>query len=336
MAKNSRVELSIIIVTYNNANWLPDCLTSLQAQIFTDYELIVVDNASSDNSIALVQKYFPDSKVFALDENVGFSKANNLGVKNAHGNRVLLLNSDTRMCSPGFLSSFLKEQQKNQLDICNPLILNAQGVDPLAGLYMGMDIVGFPGPSPKLFYIDGCCLLTYKHVYERLGGLDEDYFMYSEDIDFSWRARLLNLRLGICRSSAILHYGGGSTESTRSGTRGVYKVPAFRRYEVEKNILSNLLKNYGVYNLTWAIPLFLVLNFSEALFYLMLGKLWLSRKVLLAVWWNVRNINHTLKKRRQVQQTRQVSDSTLLKNVHLKLNKVQALINIGGIPKFTN
>jgi GT2 family glycosyltransferase len=110
--KNTEL-VSIIIVNWNGMRWLPDCFNSLAAQDWKNYEIIFVDNASRDGSVAWVKKHYPKTKILINKENLGFADANNVGFRKAKGNYVLFLNNDTRVTKT-FLSALVQSLERNR------------------------------------------------------------------------------------------------------------------------------------------------------------------------------------------------------------------------------
>lgn len=203
----------------------------------------------------------------------------------------------------------------------------------MKGKYLSIDPLGYPGPSNKIFYVDGCCLMICKDDFNYLGKFDDSYFMYSEDIDLSWRAHLCKMNLGICETATIIHFGGGSTEQTNASSNRKHIVPIKRRFEVEKNTLRNLLKNYQIISLCLIAPFYLLQNIFESILYLITGNIEMAKALYLAMRWNIRNISDTIQKRKIVQRYRKVDDISIFSNISIVSNKFRAFIKT-GMPKF--
>lgn len=332
--------ISIIIVNWNGQKWLNRCLDSVYNQTYRNIEVILVDNGSFDSSVKSVRNFYSQVKVIENKNNFGFSKANNIGAVVSKGDLFLFLNNDT-VLDENALKKLISFKINNNLNIVGPnivgpKILNKNGVDVYYGKRLTIDFLSYPGWGKRTFYIDGCAFLISKNDFNNLGGFDDRYFMYGEDIDLCWRAQLYGMRLGICETASILHFGGGSsstTDTSQLGKKEKYVTPIFRRYEVEKNILLNLLKNYKFINLLWIIPLFLIQNFFESFFYLITGNIEAYKAILKAIYWNIVNINSTNKKRKIVQKRRQVGDLVIFSKMSFGINKLKMLLNI-GIPEF--
>ena len=257
----SNPTLSIVIVNYNTRQLLDDCLASIFAAQAPDggLEVIVVDNASRDGSQAMVREKYPTVQLIASEVNRGFSAANNLGVGVANGRSILFLNSDTRVDA-----NALAEPVKYFLD--NPTVgaLTVRLIYP-TGERDPDNHRGFPTPwnaichfsgLSKLFpanprfngyfqsYADmsqthpvdviaGSYMLMPMALCQELGGWDETYFFYGEDIDFCYRIRQAGYRIIYYPHVAVLHYKGASS-GLRKESADIAKPPKETRVKVAK------------------------------------------------------------------------------------------------------
>jgi O-antigen biosynthesis protein len=233
------LDLSIIIVNYNVKEFLQNLLTSIvKASTRLLVETIVVDNASDDGSVEMLKKYFPSVKLIESSVNLGFSKANNIGLKEARGKYILLLNPDTLVSENTFevMINFLRQHPEVGMAGCK--ILNPDGTLQLACRR------GFPGiwtsfckvtglgslfPNSQIFArynltylnenktyevdaISGSFMMIRRELYEKMGGLDEQFFMYGEDLDWCYRTQKAGFRVFYVHSTQIIHYKGESTK----------------------------------------------------------------------------------------------------------------------------
>ena len=333
MKKNkNKPKISIIIVNWNGKKWLKECIDSLKYQDYEDAEIILVDNDSSDESIEFLEnRYASDVKIIKNKNNFGFGKANNIGVENSRGDILFFLNNDTRFPSD-LISSMVEFKNDSELNIVGPRVLDDSGVDLLHGIYIGMDFMGYPGgPTKKMFYIDGCSLMISKEDFLKLGKFDEEYFMYGEDVDLCWRARLAGMKMGICENVKLTHYGGGSSEKTNNSRNHV--VPVWRRYEVDKNTVRSILKNYKIFNLLWILPIVVMQNLSESLLYFVTGSFEASKASPRALLWNVKNLGSTWAVRKDIQEQRVIGDIDIFRDATFYPNKLKAFSRV-GIPIF--
>lgn len=223
------VRISVIIVNYNARYFLKNCLCSiLSSDIAREIEIIVVDNDSKDGSCDMLDKDFPKIEYIKNSKNVGFGKANNQGVALAQGDYILILNPDT-MLTETTLSEMLRFSEK-QHDF------GAAGVQFMdgSGKYLPESKRNFPDLKvagakllgySKYYYanhigkdeiaeidiLTGAFMFIKKEVYDKIGGFDEDFFMYGEDIDLSYRITKAGFKNYYVGSNKVLHFKGEST-----------------------------------------------------------------------------------------------------------------------------
>lgn len=226
-------DLSIIIVHYNVADLLQACLHSIGKYLQRlKVEILVMDNASPDRRWKKLVSKFPNVRFTALTQNLGFAKANNLGVKMAHSENILLLNPDTAFVDESFYNAFAFFRGKENIGCLGVRLFDANGdflpesKRNIPNLSDGFIKLFLPSKQKKDGYyrndlaenavgpvavITGAFLLCKKDRYLEVGGLDEAYFMYGEDIDlcmFFLQAGYENWYFGEC---GVLHYKGEST-----------------------------------------------------------------------------------------------------------------------------
>jgi O-antigen biosynthesis protein len=260
------LDLSIIIVNYNVKEFLQNLIYSIEkAAGSLRYEIIVVDNASSDGSVEFICEKFPNVILIANQENVGFSRANNMGLKIAKGKYHLLLNPDTLVQENTFteMIRFFEENPETGLAGCK--ILNPDGTLQLACRR------SFPGPwtsfskvtglstlfpNSRIFArynltyrdenetyevdaVSGSFMMIKREVYEKIGGLDEQFFMYGEDLDWCYRIQKGGYKVYYVHTTQIIHYKGESTR--RSGLDETTHFYNAMHLFVKKHFSSSLL-----------------------------------------------------------------------------------------------
>lgn len=254
-------QLSVVIVNYNVRHFLELCLKSVQAAIATiDAEIIVVDNASADDSCEMVRTLFPDVILIANKDNVGFSTANNQGVVIAQGEYVCILNPDTCVTEETFtkLLDFAAKTPK----------MGAVGTRLIDGTGRFLPESKRNLPTPKVafqkifgsgtsYYVEdldetdvgpvtvlvGAFMFLKRTVYQEVGGFDEQYFMYGEDIDLSYTIAKAGYQNYYFGETTILHYKGESTAKDATYRKRFYGA---MRIFYQKHFKSNPLESFGV------------------------------------------------------------------------------------------
>lgn len=257
------INLSIIIVSYNTKKLLTDCLTSI-GESFKDsivkYEIIVIDNNSTDGSYEVIKKGFPKIKVIQNQTNVGYGRANNQGIKAAKGEVILLLNSDTLVRERGIerLYRFLMTQDKKTIvggklfnvdttpqDSCGPaytlpVIFEA--------LFLKGDYRHTTRYSPdnmcEVDWVMGACLMAYKETFSEVGFFDEAIFMYMDEIDFLYRAKQKGYRILFFPDAHFIHLGSGSSKGRETPIINVFKGFIYfykKHYSIFQQIILRIL-----------------------------------------------------------------------------------------------
>jgi N-acetylglucosaminyl-diphospho-decaprenol L-rhamnosyltransferase len=227
-------DVSIIIVSWNTSRLLESCLRSLNSRDSgIALEVIVVDNGSDDDSVAMVRRRFPEVQLIANGKNVGFAQANNQGIVRSSGRHVMLLNSDTEV-QPGAIETlvgFLETHQ--EVAAVGPYLLNTDGsLQPschpiltperefwrLAFLDELVPVATYPmgrwdASTPRqVEVIKGACLVMRRAVLDQIGLLDERYFIYSEEMDLCLRIARAGWQLYWVPSARVVHHGAASTK----------------------------------------------------------------------------------------------------------------------------
>jgi len=238
--------ISVIIANLNGEQYLPDCLQSLASQTFTDFEVIVVDNGSSDGSLSLLEKDFPWVKVIRLETNTGFARGNNIGFEASSAEYAATLNNDT-ICDKGWLEALYETARtdKGIGMVASKIYLGRDGseLDSVGMLVYpdGMsrqkghgetDKGQFDGTGEVLFP-SACAALYRRKMLKQIGYFDEDFFSYCEDTDLGLRGRLAGWKAVLAPKATVRHL--------YSQTRGRYSE--FKAFHVERNHFWVLLKD---------------------------------------------------------------------------------------------
>ncbi len=230
---------SVIILSFNTKNITLRCLEYLFKSQSVDLEVIVVDNASTDGSADAIAKKFPQVKLITNKTNVGFAAGNNQGMKLAKGDLILLLNSDC-FVEPNTLSSIISHLSSTSFDVIGCKLLNSDGsIQPSWGYFPTLPritllmsfIDNFPiiktfvhsihvrdisryAQSQEVDWVTGAFVMLKKEAFKKTGGIDENYFMYGEEMEWMYRIKKAGFKIGYVADAVATHLGGASTKST--------------------------------------------------------------------------------------------------------------------------
>lgn len=236
------MDISVIIINYNTLTMTKECIASIyQHTSNVEFEIVLVDNNSCDGSADALHKIYPHIKVISLKENIGFGRANNVGVKEARGKYIFLLNSDT-LLKDNALNSFFNfaEKQKEELGmgVIGGILENTEGnqcesfdrfpnakselLKLVANHKRSLEYVESKLADNKksayfqVDYVCGADMFLERKLFEKINGFDPIFFMYYEESDMQYRLNSLGKRNYILNNVHIIHYGGGSEKKKLS------------------------------------------------------------------------------------------------------------------------
>jgi GT2 family glycosyltransferase len=339
--------VSVVILNYNGAKWLERCLGSLQRQtIFSQIEVIVADNLSSDGSDALAEKLvrdWPNGRFIQNGANYGFCEGNNRGAKPATGKYLFFLNNDAWL-EPDCLDILIRETEAANASAATPLVMDFDD-DTFQSLgASGFDIFGLAtsrlphSDTREVLMPEGCSYLIERKLFEELGRFDAEFFMFADEFDLSWRVWISGHR-AVAVPAARLHHRGAANVNPQGGGKVVeFRTSDAKRFYANRNSLLVLLK--GAKNIFFLLILLqLALLAAEAVVGLVLIRRWsfIKRAYLdaLADCWRLRR--HILAERRRARQFRRRSDWWMLRYFRLRLIRWDELKRLRqfGIPKVT-
>lgn len=316
--------VSIIIVNWNGMRWLPDCFTSLAGQDWKNYEIIFVDNASCDGSVAWVKRHYPKTKILVNEENLGFADANNVGFRKVKGKYVLFLNNDTRV-ERKFLSHLVQKLESDSTigGVQSKLrLMDEPGrLDAIGAFFTNTGFLyhyGFHAKDSQqlnreinLYTAKGACMMFRKSVLDKVaiaGDIfDPSYFAYFEETDMCHRIWLAGYRIQYVPTSVIYHKAGGTSAAMNN---------SFIQYHSFKNRIQSYVTNLSVRTLLFLMPIHLVFTLGFAFVAFLRGKWRLGFAVINAVFWNICHLKVTMAKRSYVQtHIRKLSDKELLPRI---------------------
>jgi GT2 family glycosyltransferase len=308
--------VTVTIINFNGEPFLNELLQSLAAQTYRRFEILFIDNASTDDSVSFVRSNYPAIQLMVQSENLGFARAGNLGLQASAAEFTALLNADLRL-EPDWLERLVEAARKDPsiaAVACKLLFYDRPGC--LNGVGGTMNQLGytwdigmneedqgqFDEPSEVLFASAGATLFR-RAAFLEAGGFDEKFFMYHEDVDLCWRLWLLGFRIVTEPTAVAYHHFGGVTKSSK-GMR-------WRELLGERNSMRSLLKNYESANAVRAITRMLLLSQPT------------NRKLaqLKNLAWNLLYLGNTFRERRKVQ-SRRIRGDDDLEHLIVKSNHV--------------
>jgi len=322
--------VSIVIVNYNGKQYLKTCLKYVLKSKYPRFEIIVVDNGSSDGSVEYIKK-IPKIKFVLNKKNMGPSFARNAGVKIAQGKYIAFLDNDTK---PDIY--WLKEpieMMENDPSIgacqCKLLLIDEPNRFDYAGDYLSQ--YGFLVPRVRGRELDKGQVDSYDNILSaKSAGMiirhdvlkdieyfDEDYFIYVEETDLCWRAWLRNFRIIFTPNSKVYH--AYSTSAKILTERQHY----FLKFHGTKNYITTLIKNLSSENLVKILFPHITIWLAVSGWFFISHKPQDAKFILQGIFWNLTNIRKTMRKRKKIQERRLISDKKLM----VKVMKRQALIS---------
>jgi hypothetical protein len=222
--------VSIVILNWNGRGFLEDFLPSVVASTYSNKEIVLADNASTDDSVAFVRDRYPEIKIVQLAANFGFTKGYNEALKEVKADYYILLNTDVEV-APGWIEPMVELLENNpMIGICQPKLLQFTNKDlfEYAGAAGGwIDKLGYPfargrifdycekdmgqyDEAQPVFWASGAAMFIRASLYHRLGGFEEYFFAHQEEIDLCWRAQHAGFEVYACPAAVVYHVGGGT------------------------------------------------------------------------------------------------------------------------------
>jgi GT2 family glycosyltransferase len=322
-------KLAVVILNYNGSQFLSKFLPSVIA-FSKEAEIYVADNKSTDDSLEILAKEFPQVKTILLERNNGYAAGYNLALQSIEAEYFVLLNSDVEVTT-NWIDPIITFMDEN-LDVaaCQPKILdfNNTTLFEYAGASGGhIDILGYPfcrgrvfdtieedngqyDTAAQVFWASGACLFMRSEIFNQLGGFDEDFFAHMEEIDLCWRINLLGKKVYCIPDSHVYHVGGGTLSKTNSR----------KTYLNFRNNLTMIYKNDVFTSLLWKMPLRLILDIIAGLQFWKNNSFSHFWMVILAYLHFIRDIEKSNKKRYQLQRLRRNKITFPLRRIVLPIS----------------
>jgi len=315
------MKISVIIVNWNGKHWLKKSIPALYRSNVKNFEVVVVDNGSSDGSEEYIRRYYPQVKLVRLGRNVGFAAANNVGYKSVSGGYIYFLNNDAivRKDTLSKLASYLDKnvqvggvqskifslRHKNRLDSAGSFLTNTGFLFHYG--YLQKDGKKY-AKTLDIFSAKGASMMFKRKVINKTGLFDDAYFAYFEESDFCHRVWLAGYSVKYFPAAAVDHWIGATSNRIDS---------SFIQFHAYKNRIRSYLKNLGTAELIKILPVHVSLALGIATVMFLKGNRGVSVSIIRALLWNVYMLPGTLRKRKIVQRRiRTRSDNDFLPVVH--------------------
>lgn len=285
------MKATIVIPNYNGKHFLQPCLHSLEQQSSSDFEILIVDNCSTDGSLDYLDEHYPDIQVISLDKNYGFSRAVNEGIRYSKSPYVLLLNNDT-IVDKYFVEKMIQAIAKSPriFSVSSKMIqmYHPELIDSAGDLYtlVGWGICRGTGrpianysKSDRIFSACAGAAIYRKDIFDEIGYFDESHFAYLEDVDIGYRAKIYGYLNVFCADALVYHVGSGTSGSKYNS----FKVKLSARNSIWLNY-----KNMPCFQLIINfLPLLLGYLIKTVFFF----KIGFGKDYLSGIWDGLRNTN---------------------------------------------
>jgi hypothetical protein len=314
--KNDSPEVTVVVLNYNGKKHIQKCLDSIFRMNYPRFRVVVVDNASNDGSLFSVKQQFPKAKIVEYCRNYGFAKAYNMALEEIESDFIVLLNNDVRV-EPEWLNELMPYISDNdEVSAVTPKMLFMQNTSAINAAGGKCDIYGSGWNRgngeidngqyervEEVFYANCGAVVIRKNAWKDVGPFDEQYFLYGEDLDWCWRARLKGYRIFYLPQSRIYHEWRASNGPI---------IPL-----LERNWLTTAIKNYDSGTLLKLAPKLLALKTAVGAWLLLKGR-GLNDKLAIidGFLWNLKKFRETWKKRLLIQASRKIDDKEIQKYMY--------------------
>ncbi len=302
--------VSLIVLNYNGVKHLKEYFTSVFNQTVVPDEVIMLDNLSTDGSSEYVEKYFPQVRIVRNTYNAGTAQGSNIAASSAKGDYLIFQSNDMRLdrhCIEELAKTINKEKE---VGIVTSVLLNyspdrktgehfidnAGGIADVYGFGMQnhpfISIKKIPNKEEVFFSYGGSFIIPRK-LFNKIHGFDNRYFTLNDDIDLSWRVRLLGYKIIYTKKSIIYH--------KVSATLGTLFNRSIKRYWSERNALRTILKNYDNISLVKRLPVYFLILFGEMGYFIYRRRFSLFMADLKALLWNIVYLPETILERIKIQ-----------------------------------
>lgn len=321
--------VAVMVLNHNGMKWIHRCLSSVIHTEYPEMQVYLIDNASTDGSVDDVEQSFPGVKIIRHSKNYGFAEGYSRALNGIEADYVALLNSDTEVLNPCWIRHLIEHSAGDpRIAAVACKIVSMEDESRLVSVggmgipfWRGFVDIGFEQRDRgqydhedfEPFAFCGGAALIKRASLSRVNGFDGKLFMYVEDVDVSWRMRLLGFRVGYAHEAVVAHHVGGST--------GGKLLTPMKLYYSHRNLLRAILKNCGS-SLGWALSNYFLYVLMIGVGYSILQPL-KALALLKGVWWNILNLKDTWATRVKIQSSRRTPEMEILSTMYPNLERFE-------------
>lgn len=310
--------VSIIIVNFNGKNFLKNCLESLNQTNYKNYEIIIIDNNSIDESVEFVKSFDSKIQILELNKNFGFVIPNNMGAKIAKGKYLVFLNNDTTV-TPNWLEELVFAlENDSEISVGQSLLISPNGdidssgdfIDEIGRAYSSKN---YPTKIQNIFSARAACMIIRRDLFLDMGGFDENYFASFEDVEFGWRSWLWGYNVSLIPTSIVYHVGGQTTD----------KIPDVISFHGIKNNILMRLTNFDRFDSVRSLGYMILILFVKKVFGISIGtnqnqkyQIPSIKIIFKAIWWILKN-QKLISEKRKTLKSRQIRTNKELQKMGL-------------------
>jgi GT2 family glycosyltransferase len=321
--------ISIVIANYNGRNYLRTCLSSLLRSSITNYEIIVIDNNSTDESVKIVKEFIKiDSRISLLinKTNIGVPASRNRAISHCRGEIVILLDNDTQVKKDSLEELIKPLLTGSDVGASQALLIDFEDrrFVQMAGGHLIPQAIWLEGFYERREYKDvksklgatniiaiSAALAVKKEVLDKINGYDPILFNYTDDLDFSWRIWIAGYRVVLAYQAIVYHY---TKSVARRANIGTNKFDIY--FHMGKNSFRSISKNYELLNVIRYLPISLFVNFSRAVLVLIRrGDFSALLATIASIFWNLKTLPDLVKERIKTQKSRKFTDRQIMGKV---------------------
>lgn len=324
--------ISFLVVSFNSEKYITDCLNSILRQSEKNYDIIVIDNNSTDKTVSILQEFkkYSQVKIIFNTTNIGYGNALSIGINESKAEYLAILNADVLLDERWVSSLLTVFSNDDEIMAVNGKILLPNGdVQSTGGMMDRYGAViqrdGKLFKTSKIpdgttfFYSDGSSFMIRRKIFNQIH-FDSKLFLYYEDVDLSWKIRMLNYKIAYSEKAISYHHVGHSNSD----------MTLSKFYYIARNRIYVCLKNYSSKNVLTRIPVILFLIFLDSVYYERSKKRTGYIKTFFrALWWNLVNLKYAAREHRKLSSINKISDSELDKyvlNHSIELGELVAMI----------